>query len=149
MMNTLKTLSAVAFSLFTFGVATAQEEGLIPVEALPAKAQSFIKQHFSVNNIVSVWQDTEKGVRTEYSVLFADGTEVEFYPNGEWDEVKARNGEVSPKIVPHKITKYVHKNYPNAIIKEIKKRPTKYEVDLSNGIELIFNHKGKFVKIDD
>ena len=149
MMNTLKTLSAVVFSLFTFGVATAQEEGLIPVEGLPAKARSFIKEHFATNSIVSVWQDTEKGVRSEYTVLFANGTEVEFYPNGEWDEVKARSGEVPAKIVHHKISKYVQKNFPRTIIKEIKKGRTKYEVNLSNGIELIFNLKGKFIKIDD
>ena len=61
-MNTLKTLSTVAFSLLAFGVATAQEEdGLVPASALPANGQAFVNQYFSANNIVSVWQDTEKG----------------------------------------------------------------------------------------
>ena len=139
-MNTLKTLSTVVFSLLAFGVATAQDEGLVPISTLPASAQSFIKQHFSANSIVSVWQDTEKGKVEDYTVLFADGN---------WKEVKSRNGQVSPKIVPTKITKYVHRNYPNVIVKEIKKERTKYEVDLSNGVELIFNLNGKFLKIDD
>ena len=139
-MNTFKTLSTVVFSLLAFGVATAQDEGLVPISTLPASAQSFIKQHFSANSIVSVWQDTEKGKVEDYTVLFADGN---------WKEVKSRNGQVSPKIVPTKITKYVHKNYPNVIVKEIKKERTKYEVDLSNGVELIFNLNGKFLKIDD
>ena len=148
-MNTLKTLSTVVFSLLAFGVATAQDEGLVPISTLPASAQSFINQHFSANSIVSVWQDTEKGEVEDYTVLFADGTEVEFRADGNWKEVKSRNGQVSPKIVPTKITKYVHKNYPNVIVKEIKKGRTKYEVDLSNGVELIFNLNGKFLKIDD
>ena len=139
-MNTFKTLSTVVFSLLAFGVATAQDEGLVPISTLPASAQSFIKQHFSASSIVSVWQDTEKGKVEDYTVLFADGN---------WKEVKSRNGQVSPKIVPTKITKYVHKNYPNVIVKEIKKERTKYEVDLSNGVELIFNLNGKFLKIDD
>ena len=139
-MNTFKTLSTVVFSLLAFGVATAQDEGLVPISTLPASAQSFIKQHFSASSIVSVWQDTEKGKVEDYTVLFADGN---------WKEVKSRNGQVSPKIVPTKITKYVHKNYPNVIVKEIKKGRTKYEVDLSNGVELIFNLNGKFLKIDD
>ena len=139
-MNTFKTLSTVVFSLLAFGVATAQDEGLVPISTLPASAQSFIKQHFSASSIVSVWQDTEKGEVEDYTVLFADGN---------WKEVKSRNGQVSPKIVPTKITKYVHKNYPNVIVKEIKKERTKYEVDLSNGVELIFNLNGKFLKIDD
>lgn len=148
-MNTLKTLSTIAFSLLAFGVAIAQDEGLVPIDALPVSAQGFIKQHFSANSIVSVWQDTEKGKVEDYTVLFADGTEVEFRADGNWKEVKSRNGQVSPKIVPTKITKYVHRNYPNVIVKEIKKGRTKYEVDLSNGVELIFNLNGKFLKIDD
>ena len=148
-MNTFKTLSTVVFSLLAFGVAIAQDEGLVPIDALPVSAQGFIKQHFSANSIVSVWQDTEKGKVEDYTVLFADGTEVEFRADGNWKEVKSRNGQVSPKIVPTKITKYVHRNYPNVIVKEIKKERTKYEVDLSNGVELIFNLNGKFLKIDD
>ena len=149
-MNTLKTLSTVAFSILAFGVATAQEEdGLVPASALPANAQTFVNQYFSANNIVSVWKDTEKGKIEDYTVLFADGTEVEFLANGEWKEVKARNGAVPAKIVPAKISKYVHKNYPNVLIKEIQKERRKYEVSLSNGLDLDFNLNGKFLKIDD
>ena len=89
-MNTLKKLSTVAFALFAFGVANAQEDGLIPVQSLPASVQTFINQNCSANNIVSVWQDNEKGRVEDYTVLFADGTEVEFYANGDWKEVKAQ-----------------------------------------------------------
>ena len=63
--------------------------------------------------------------------------------------VKARNGAVPTKIVPAKISKYVHKNYPNVLIKEIQKERRKYEVSLSNGLDLDFNLNGKFLKIDD
>ena len=149
-MNTLKTLSTVTFSLLAFGIATAQEEdGLVPVSTLPANAQAFVNQYFSANNIISVWQDTEKGRVEDYTVLFADGTEVEFHADGNWKEVKARNGQVSPKIVSVKISKYVQRKFPKAMIKEIKKGRAKYEVDLTNGVELIFNLNGKFLKIDD
>ena len=121
----------------------------MPASALPANAQTFVNQYFSANDIVSVWQDTEKGKVEEYTVLFADGTEVEFHSDGNWKEVKARNGQVSPKIVPVKIAKYVHKKFPKAMIKEIKKGRTKYEIDLTNNVELLFNLNGNFLKIDD
>ena len=117
-MNTLKTLSTIAFSLLVFGIATAQDEGLVPASALPANAQTFVNQYFSANDIVSVWQDTEKGKVEEYTVLFADGTEVD-------------------------------KKFPKAMIKEIKKGRTKYEIDLTNNVELLFNLNGNFLKIDD
>ena len=59
-MNRLQTLATVAFSWAAFGVATAQE-GLVPIETLPGKAQSFIGQYFSESSIVSVWQDIDGG----------------------------------------------------------------------------------------
>jgi len=34
-------------------------------------------------------------------------------------------------------------------IKEIKKKRTGYEVELSNGLDLEFNSKGKFLRMDD
>ena len=92
-MNTLKKLTMVAFSLAAFGVAQAQD-GLVPVQSLPSKAQGFIKQHFSLEGVVSVWQDIERGKVEDYTVLFADGNEVEFDAKGEWEEVKSRNGAV-------------------------------------------------------
>ena len=53
-MNTLKKLTMVALSLAAFGVAQAQEQdGLVPVQSLPSKAQGFIKQHFSLEGVVS------------------------------------------------------------------------------------------------
>ncbi len=149
-MNTLKKLTMVALSLAAFGVAQAQEQdGLVPVQSLPSKAQGFIKQHFSLEGVVSVWQDIERGKVEDYTILFADGNEVEFDAKGEWEEVKSRNGAVSDKIVPAKIAKYVKSNYPNALIKKISKNSYKYEVELSNGLELEFKLNGKFVKVDD
>ena len=35
------------------------------------------------------------------------------------------------------------------MIKEIKKGRTKYEIDLTNNVELLFNLNGNFLKIDD
>ncbi len=148
-LGTFKMLSLVAFSLLTFGVATAQEEGLVPATSLPASSQSFIKENFGMNNIVSVWQDTERGRVEDYTALFADGTEVEFRADGDWKEIKSRNGAVSAKVIPNKINKYLQKHYSKALVKEIQKKRNKYEVKLSNGLELDFSKDGRFLKLDD
>ena len=47
------------------------------------------------------------------------------------------------------IAQYLQKRYNNMPIKEIKKKRTGYEVELSNGLDLEFNSKGKFLRIDD
>ena len=64
-------------------------------------------------------------------------------------EIKSRGNEIPTKIIPTEIAQYLQKRYNNMPIKEIKKKRTGYEVELSNGLDLEFNSKGKFLRIDD
>ena len=55
----------------------------VPLSSIPQNAQSFIKQHFpniEVSYIERDWDDIE--------VYLANGTQIEFFPNGDWKEVK-------------------------------------------------------------
>ncbi|CEN50951.1 conserved hypothetical protein [Capnocytophaga canimorsus] len=53
------------------------------------------------------------------------------------------------EIIPQSISQYVQKNFPNVFVKEIKKRRSGYDVEISNGLDLEFNKQGKFIRIDD
>lgn len=148
-MRTFTKIATLVVILFNVTLVSAQSDRFITFSQLPAKAQSFIKEHFSEANIASIWEDTEYLIRKEYTVVFNDGSEVEFYSNGDWEEVKSRTGEVPSKIIPNGIAQYVKKNFPNAFIKDIKKRRRGFEVELSNGLDLEFNKSGRFLRIDD
>ncbi|MDO4782398.1 MAG: PepSY-like domain-containing protein [Capnocytophaga felis] len=148
-MRTFKKIGTLLVALFSVTFASAQNDKLISFNQLPAKAQSFIKEHFSEGNIASVWVDADYLLKKEYTVIFNDGSEVEFYSNGDWEEVKSRTGEIPAKIIPAGIARYVQKNFPNTFVKEIKKRRHGYEIELSNGLDLDFNRAGKFLRIDD
>ncbi|MDE6057987.1 MAG: PepSY-like domain-containing protein, partial [Muribaculaceae bacterium] len=54
-------------------------------------------------------------------------------------------------IVPKTIRTYVKKNFPDVKIVKIEKTSTKYEVGLSDDVELTFNLLGQFksMKMDD
>ena len=147
-MNTFRKIVTVVTVLFAVNFAAAKDVQ-IKFSELPEKAQTYVRTHFSESDVASVWKDTEMLLVEDYTVVLNNGLEIDFYPNGDWKEVKARNGAVPAKIVPAKISKYVHKNYPNVLIKEIQKERRKYEVSLSNGLDLDFNLNGKFLKIDD
>ena len=43
---------------------------------------------------------------------------------------------------------YIKKHYPNAQVYKVEKEKRGYEVKLSDGLELKFNHKGAFLRID-
>ncbi len=57
--------------------------------------------------------------------------------------------EIPASIIPSGIRDYVKKNYASSTIKDIKKKRYGYEVELTGDIDLEFNSKGKFLRVDD
>ena len=52
-------------------------------------------------------------------------------------------------IVPAAIAAYVKATFPNTVITKIDKERYGYEIELSNDIELKFNHAGVMMAIDN
>ena len=148
-MNRFRKMVTIVTTLLAINFASAQDDVQISFDKLPQKAQDFIKTHYVVADIASVWKDMEFLKVDDYTTVFNDGTKIEFYPNGDWREVKSGGSAIPTKIIPSSIEQYISKNYPNKAIKDIKKKRYGYEVELVGGLELEFNSKGKFVRIDD
>ena len=148
-MNRFRKMVTVVTALFALQAAMAQDDVQITFDKLPAKAQSFVKTHFPKEEVASVWKDTEMLRVEDYTVALSNGTEVEFLPNGEWKEIKSRGSEIPASIIPSGIRDYVKKNYASSTIKNIKKKRYGYEVELTGDIDLEFNSKGKFLRVDD
>ena len=147
MTNFFKSVIALV-AIFSVQFVSAQDR-IITFGELPAKAQAFVREHFAEGEVAGVYEDTEYLVQKEYSVYLNNATEIEFYANGDWEEVKSRMEAVPNKIVPTAILQHVQKHFPNTFIKEIKKRRVGYEVEISNGLDLEFNSAGRFIRIDD
>ncbi len=147
-MNTFRKIVTVVTVLFAVNLAAAND---VPIKfsELPQKAQTFVKTHFSESDIASVWKDTEMLLVEDYTVVFNNGTEIEFFPSGEWKEVKSRGAEIPAKIIPNGIAQYVSQNYSGHPIKKISKKRYGYEVELIGGTDLEFSQNGKFLRIDD
>ncbi|MDO4229153.1 MAG: PepSY-like domain-containing protein [Capnocytophaga sp.] len=139
---------AVVGALFLGQSAMAQADRQVQFSELPKNAQSFVKQHFANQNIASTWYDADPSDQ-DYKVHFDNGDEIEFFTNGEWEEVKSRNGKVPNAIIPNGIANYVKQNYTSTEIYKIQKKRYGYEVELSNGMDLEFNQKGEFLRIDN
>ncbi len=147
-MNTFRKIVTVVTVLFAVNLAAANDVQ-IKFSELPQKAQTFVKTHFSESDIASVWKDTEMLLVEDYTVVFNNGTEIEFFPSGEWKEVKSRGTEIPAKIIPNGIAQYVSQNYSGHPIKKISKKRYGYEVELIGGTDLEFSQNGKFLRIDD
>lgn len=121
---------------------------IITFEELPAKAQEFVTTYFSGLNIRFVRMEIEV-TKTEYTVRFENGVEIEFNGNGDWDEVESHAECLPSGFLPESILSYLNQRHPNVCLHEISKGRHKFEIELADGLELIFNKNGEFLRYDD
>lgn len=115
-------------------------------QALPEAITTFIKQQFPNATIAGIEPDHEHG-GLEYDVYLSDGTQIDFDANNQWEKVESR--AVPAYFIPKAIATYVSSNYQNMAITKIKKEYNTYEVELVNGMDLVFDRSGRFMGMDD
>lgn len=131
-----------------FGITVNAQKTVITKTALPTNAQSFLRTHFSGQEPTYIIEDKEMFSK-DYKVQYADNIEVEFDGKGNWEEIDGNNKAIPINIIPEKIVSYVNTYFTNTVITKIDKGAWGYEINLSNGLELEFNSKGNFIRIDD
>lgn len=116
---------------------------------LPKAAQTVLAKNFdSKVNLVKI--DREYGRIKDYEVILNDGTEVTFDRKGIWENIEVASSKSVPiSLIPASIVKYINEKVPGQVIVGIEKESYGYEVELANGLEYKFNHKGQFIRYDD
>ena len=111
----------------------------VALSSLPQNTQDFISTHFKNVEVSYIERDWE-----EIEVYLANGTQVDFFPNGEWKEVKTY-GNMPNTILPANVLATVNKTYPQAAIIKIEKQFTIYEIKLNNMMELYIDNNGNLL----
>ena len=118
------------------------------VSDLPATAQNTLSQNFKSKVSVIKISKSMTGV-TEYEVILTDGTEISFDRQGNWKDIEvAKNKQVPNSVVPKRILDYIKTNNKNKKIIGIEKTRKNYEVELENGVDIIFDRAGHFIRYD-
>lgn len=146
-MRTKLKLTICLITGLLFGLTANAQKTVIKKEALPGNAQTFLKTHFGSKKPSYILEDKEI-LSTEYKVQFSNQTEIEFDKKGNWKEVDAKTEKVPKSIIPKKIASYIKANFPKEDVTKIEIGSSGYETKLTNGLELKFNLKGDFTKID-
>lgn len=150
-MNTNFNLSKTILTLgiLVLGIQLNAQETAIKTSELPKAAQDFISKNFSGHKVSQAVKD--KGmISTDYEVWLDNGVKIEFDSKGNWEEVDGKNDAAIPTgFIPAKITSYVSKNFPTHKISKIEKDSNKFDVELTNGLDLEFKLNGDFLRIDD
>lgn len=145
----MKKILFALVSMFMFaGIASADNDRIVPFDQLPAKAQKFVKKYFPSDKVSYVKEEADF-MEVSYEVVFTKGTKVEFTGQGEWKEVDCRYSTLNDELVPVQIRDYVKTNFPDAQFVKIEKGFRDIEVKLTNRLELTFDSNYNLVDIDD
>ena len=127
--------------------AMADNDKPIAVGQMPKPAQEFVVKYFPDNKVMMAKQEGNI-VDRSYEVMFANGSKVEFDKSGEWTSVECKGTSVPDGIVPAPIAEYVQKNFEGIKVTKIEKEAKRYEIELSNKVELTFNKSFKLLELD-
>lgn len=128
-------------------VANAGNDKPISVNALPAKAQTLLCQHFNGQKVMLATIETGV-VSRSYDVVLQNGTKLEFDKKGNLTEVDCKQSIVPDQLIPQAIKNYLMDNYAGQSVKKIEMNKNEYEVELANGLDLTFNKHFQLIDID-
>lgn len=110
---------------------------------IPQRAQAIIAKHFDGVKVSYVKMDDD-WLNKSYDVVFDDGNKIEFDRRGEWTEIDCKYTRVPAQLIPSPIRTHVETKHPGSYIIQIDRDSRDYEVELNNGMELVFSLKGEF-----
>lgn len=116
----------------------------VSVDKLSNVAKQFVAAHFNGVEILSVRKDGFK-----YDVLLFDGTEIEFKCNGQWKEVDCGMNPLPAGILLPNTAQYLAAKFPMNFPTHVKYGHRRYEVEMDNDLDLVFDKNGGFMGADD
>lgn len=147
----MRKISLIIVSLFLIlGSAFSDNDRItFDLSELPAVSREFITAHFDQMEISHL--KIEKGLLgvKSYDVILVDGTTVEFNRSGEWTEIDGHQTMLPVTVIPQSIYQYVQNHFTGRKIMSIEKEKRGYQVELDNGLDLVFTKSGIFKHVDE
>ena len=117
-----------------------------------AAINSFVATYFPNSEVIANIKDG-----TDYEVTLDDYTRIDFdgglFGKPEWEEVDCRHAAtqtmVPSALVPPAIENYVNRLHDSLPIVKLSKKNRRWEIELSNGVEIEFDKNFNVVDFDD
>ena len=65
---------------------------------------------------------------------------------GNWKRVGRKKTGIPRELIPDAIERYVKKNYPHDVVTKFSKKDYGYKLELSDDMDLRFNHQCQFIE---
>lgn len=117
---------------------------VIDRKQLPEEAQQMLTEYFPKAKISVIKVDRHLLKKTDYDVKLVNGTKIEFNSKGKWTNVDCGKKEVPEGLLKKAIRNNVNRKFPDTKIVRVKKVTWGFEIGLSNGKSLKFDHLGSY-----
>ncbi|ARJ55954.1 PepSY-like domain-containing protein [Campylobacter cuniculorum] len=133
-------LCALIFAGFAYA------DMVVGPNALPQNAQNFIQTYFKGVQIGLVKQDMDS-----FDVVLNDGTEIDFFINGEWKDVDGKYKAIPTGFLPPAAVANARATQPNAQIFQVDREPYGFKFKFNNQMEVYTDMNGNIMgqKFDD
>lgn len=139
------TLVATLLCALTFS-ACARDKQPVAFDNVPEQVQKEVLKNFTKDQIQFVIADKEF-LHYEYEFVLSNGLELEYDDKAVLLQAESKSG-VPEALIDTEILSYIKTTFPNAVITEYKLDDGRKEVELNNEMELIFDKKNQFLRID-
>ncbi len=124
------------------------DEKCIEFGDLPQSARHFVETYFGGIEITSAVRDKDDG-RTTYELRLADGTEIDFNENGEWENIDCPFSTLPDGILPQAIAGDIATRYPDARLHGAERAIGGYIIDLNKAdgtpLEVRYSAAGDYI----
>lgn len=137
----------VVMILTSMSFTISAQDRKIPKDQIPEQINTYIATYFP-NNVVLKASFDNHPVYKKYEISLTDKVSLEFSPDYKIKEIKSKT-KLPDEVIPTQILKYVNTNYPNNVITDWELDDGNQKVELDNGIDLVFNLKGEFIRVEN
>ena len=128
---------------------TAFAKGKQPIafDKVPQPVQTELQKYFTQDQVQYATFEKALGQKL-YTFVLEDGTKIRYNHKAVLRKIENKNG-ILTTLVPEKIMEYAKDTFPKATITEYGCDKSRKEIELNNNMELIFNKRCKFLRIED
>lgn len=147
-MNKIKGIKMIVLTIvLALSFASCDNQEVIAADKLPPKIKSYIAKHFPDDSIVQVFKSRD-GLTKTFDIYLSGNNNLEFNRK---NQIIGIDGGMSipTSVISPQIRQYVKKKYVNQQITAWELDGKNQHIVLSNGIDLEFNKKGEFLRIDN
>ena len=149
----MKKISIIALLALVSLCVSARGKQPVAFQKMPEVLQTEILNNFTEDQVQLITSEKTMPRHHKYVFHLADGTKLVYMSVGK-KKIKIQFRQITnpvgvkQELVPENILTYIQETFPNATITLYKRETMKQAIELNENMDLVFDKKGKFIRID-